>query len=149
MFGFLTMLAALALAALLASPVFAESNNYANVFEEADSVEVIDDYTVRITATEPNATFLTRLATFWGMVPPAYIREVGIDEFVNNPVGTGPFRFVSRAAGDRLDRCSARRDDVRGGDVRPRSRPVRGLDALRGRRSGRRRALAGLTGPIC
>ena len=78
------------------------SNDYANVYAEADSVEIIDDYTVRITTPEPNSTFLTRLATFWGMVPPDYIAEVGIDEFAQNPVGTGPFTFVSRAAGDRV-----------------------------------------------
>ena len=78
------------------------SNDYANVFEEADSVEVIDDYTVRITTPEPNAAFLTRLATFWGMVPPDYIRAVGIDDFARDPVGTGPFMFVSRSPGDRV-----------------------------------------------
>lgn len=78
------------------------SNDYANVYEEADSVEIIDDLTVKITTPEPNATFLTRLATFWGLVPPDYIAEVGIDEFAQNPIGTGPFVFVSRSAGDRV-----------------------------------------------
>ena len=78
------------------------SNDYASVYAEADSVEVLDDYTVRITTPEPNAAFMTRLATSWGMVPPEYIREVGIDGFERDPVGTGPFRFVSRTAGDRV-----------------------------------------------
>lgn len=78
------------------------SNDYANFYDAADLVEVIDDYTVRITTPEPNATFLTTLAISWGMVPPAYIREVGIDAFAREPVGTGPFRFVSRTAGDRI-----------------------------------------------
>ncbi len=78
------------------------SNDYANFYDAADLVEAIDDYTVRITTPEPNATFLTTLAISWGMVPPAYMAEVGIDEFARNPVGTGPFRFVSRAAGDRI-----------------------------------------------
>ena len=78
------------------------SNDYSNAFAEADSVEIIDDHTVRMTTPEPNSTFLTRLATFWGMVPPVYIEEVGIDAFAQDPVGTGPFMFVSRTAGDRV-----------------------------------------------
>jgi peptide/nickel transport system substrate-binding protein len=78
------------------------SNDYANFYATADSVEAIDDYTVRITTPEPVATFLTTMALSWGMVPPEYIREVGIDAFAREPVGTGAFRFVSRAAGDRV-----------------------------------------------
>ena len=78
------------------------SNDYANVFAEAEEVVAIDEFTVRISTPEPNAAFLTRLATTWAIVPPAYIAEVGIDGFAANPVGTGPFRFVSRSAGDRI-----------------------------------------------
>jgi len=78
------------------------SNDYANFYTVATSVEALDDYTVRITTAEPNAVFLTTLAISWGMVPPAYIAEVGIDAFARQPVGTGPFRFVSRSAGDRI-----------------------------------------------
>ena len=78
------------------------SNDYANFFTAASLVEAIDDYTVRFTTPEPNAIFLTTLAFSWGMVPPAYIAEVGIDGFARAPVGTGPFRFVSRSAGERI-----------------------------------------------
>ncbi len=78
------------------------SNDYANFFTAASLVEAIDDYTVRFTTPEPNATFLTTLAFSWGMVPPAYIAEVGLDGFAQAPVGTGAFRFVSRTAGDRI-----------------------------------------------
>ena len=79
-----------------------DSNDFASSFTAADSVEAIDEYTVRITTPEPNATFLTLMANDWAMVPPEYIREVGLDAFAQDPVGTGPFMFVSRAAGDRI-----------------------------------------------
>ncbi len=79
-----------------------ESNEYSNFFSAASLVEAIDDYTVRFVTPEPNATFLTTLAFSWGMVPPAYIAEVGLDGFAREPVGTGPFRFVSRSAGERI-----------------------------------------------
>jgi peptide/nickel transport system substrate-binding protein len=78
------------------------SNDYANFYNLANLVEAIDDYTVRITTPEPNATFLTTVAISWGMVPPRYIAEVGLDAFNRNPIGTGPFRFVSRTPGDRI-----------------------------------------------
>ncbi len=79
-----------------------DSNDYSGNFTIADSVEAMDDYTVRITTPEPNAVFLTQVAINWSIVPPEYIREVGLDAFAQDPVGTGPFRFVSRAAGDRI-----------------------------------------------
>jgi ABC-type transport system substrate-binding protein len=61
---------------------------------EADAVEgieVIDDYTVQVTLTEPTSTFLLGLtiATSWP-VPPEAVAERG-DDFGNRPVGAGPF----------------------------------------------------------
>jgi peptide/nickel transport system substrate-binding protein len=78
------------------------SNDYASVYQEASSVRALDDYTVEIVTSEPNPVFLARMVSFWGMVPPAYIREVGLDAFAAAPVGTGPFRFVERIIGDRI-----------------------------------------------
>lgn len=78
------------------------SNDYADDYTIVESVEAIDDYTVRLTTEEPNATLLTTIAENWAMVPPEYMEEVGIDAFAQDPVGTGPFTFVSRRSGDQI-----------------------------------------------
>jgi peptide/nickel transport system substrate-binding protein len=78
------------------------SNDYANFYEEVDEIDVLDDYTVVLRTYEPHPLLLRRLASDWAMVPPEYIREIGLDAFAARPVGTGPFRFVQRALGDRI-----------------------------------------------
>ena len=63
-----------------------------------DSVEVIDDYTVDLKLKNPDPVLLTKLAGYGAMiVPPQYIAEKGEEFFNTNPVGTGPFKFVSYA----------------------------------------------------
>jgi peptide/nickel transport system substrate-binding protein len=78
------------------------SNDYAQDFAKVTAVEVIDEYTVRMVTAAPDPIFLTQLATGWSMLPPAYMDEVGIEGFEQAPIGTGPFRFVERIAGDRI-----------------------------------------------
>ena len=79
------------------------SNEYFYVFELAESVEKIDDYTVKVTTAAPNPLFMRQVATNWMMVPPLYFEEVGGgDGFEQAPVGTGPFRFVEMQRGDRI-----------------------------------------------
>lgn len=61
-------------------------------------VQAVDDDTVRITTSAPSPTLL------WGLtqvmiVPHAHFTEVGEDSFVQNPVGTGPFKFEDFAQG--------------------------------------------------
>ena len=68
----------------------------------ANNVEKIDDYTVKITTTEPKPLLLRTIAISWEMVPPKYFEEVGADEFGKKPVGTGPFMFVEWVQGDHI-----------------------------------------------
>lgn len=57
------------------------------------SVEVVDEYTIRIHTTRPLATFLTQLTQIY-MVPKGYIEANGAAHFASNPIGTGPYEFV-------------------------------------------------------
>jgi peptide/nickel transport system substrate-binding protein len=61
-----------------------------------DSVEVVDDYTVRLLLPKWNNILLNNLAISAGvMVSPTAYNTKGKDWANNNPVGTGPFQFVS------------------------------------------------------
>ncbi len=67
-----------------------------------ESVEVVDEYTVRFTLREPLAPFLQNLAmTPFGIASPEAIKEFGPD-FGQNPVGTGPFKFVEWVKDDKI-----------------------------------------------
>jgi len=79
------------------------TNAYAYELEETASVEVIDDYTVKMTTEKPNPLYLRRfVASSWAMIPTDYYNEVGLSGIEENPVGTGPFKFVEWAKGDRI-----------------------------------------------
>ncbi|WP_349368032.1 ABC transporter substrate-binding protein [Salinarimonas sp.] len=64
-------------------------------FSAIDTVEAVDERTVRFTLNEPYAPFLSNLAYPTGLiVSPTAVAEHGAD-FGRNPVGTGAFRFES------------------------------------------------------
>ena len=66
------------------------------------ATEKIDDFTVKITLSEPNAPFLSSLAMVWsGIVSPAAIEEYGFDA-PDHPVGTGPFKLVEWVRNDHI-----------------------------------------------
>jgi peptide/nickel transport system substrate-binding protein len=59
-------------------------------------VKVIDEYTVHLITSAPDPILPNKTVLFGGvMVPPKYIQEKGDDHFAMNPVGTGPYKFVS------------------------------------------------------
>jgi peptide/nickel transport system substrate-binding protein len=66
------------------------------------SIDVVDDYTVRLNLGAPFAPLLGQLSYSWRIVPEAVVTELGAEEFNANPIGTGPFRIVTwdRATGD-------------------------------------------------
>ncbi len=64
-------------------------------FGPVEKVEVVDKNTVKIILTEAYTPFLSNLAMALAapIVSPAAVKQHG-DKFIENPVGTGPFKFV-------------------------------------------------------
>src|SRR5690625_3715641 len=60
-----------------------------------DEVVAVDDYTVEFHLNKPLGFFLQNMAmTYFAITSPAALEEYG-PEIDENPVGTGPFKFVS------------------------------------------------------
>ena len=85
---------------------------FAFLLSRISTVEVVDSSTVLITLGEPFAPLLAHLThSSTSMQSPTAIETFG-DAYGENPVGTGPFRFVSWQRGQRID--LARNDDYWG-----------------------------------
>lgn len=70
-------------------------------FKGITSVQVGDDLTVRLKTDKPNPVLLERLTNL-AILPPAYVKDKGDAFIAKNPVGSGPYRFVEWARGQRL-----------------------------------------------
>ncbi len=65
-----------------------------------EEVRAVDDYVVEFELNQPFAPFETYMAYYSQfIVSPEAVKEHG-EEFVNNPVGAGPFKFVEWEYGD-------------------------------------------------
>ncbi|MBI2958071.1 MAG: ABC transporter substrate-binding protein [Chloroflexi bacterium] len=74
------------------------------VRDAQDRVEITDDYTVRV-YTKGVQPFYWRFVSMLSgnqgvMAPKDYIEKNGLAYYLNRPIGTGPFKFVSRIPGD-------------------------------------------------
>ena len=65
-----------------------------SLFGPLSGVKIIDDYTVQIVTENPWA-ILPLMLSLQEIVPKKYMEKTGSQEFRKNPVGTGPFKFVS------------------------------------------------------
>ncbi len=64
--------------------------------------EKIDDYTIKVTLSEPHAPFLASLAMVWsGFESPAAVEQYGF-EISDHPIGTGPFKLVEWVRNDHM-----------------------------------------------
>ncbi len=70
-----------------------EGSHLIRNFASIEEVEVVDGYHVIMHLSGPDAQLLHAL-TRLPMVPPDHFAEVGQAEFAQNPIGSGPFKFV-------------------------------------------------------
>lgn len=69
---------------------------------QIQSVEIIDDYTINVITTAPYPIFTERLQNFQ-MLPENLAQEMGDEWLAENPVGTGPYKFVEWRKGQELN----------------------------------------------
>jgi peptide/nickel transport system substrate-binding protein len=72
----------------------------ASWIREIDRVEILDDYTVNIITKNPFRSLLYNLGWIY-MLEPKAAEELG-DDISANPIGTGPYKFVSYAPNEEL-----------------------------------------------
>lgn len=68
-----------------------------------ESAEAVDEYTVKIHYSSAFGAALAQLTGYsTNIVNKAYFEEVGIEGYDLNPIGTGPYKFVSRTPGEKI-----------------------------------------------
>jgi peptide/nickel transport system substrate-binding protein len=79
-----------------------EGSGRASELAPITAVEVVDPMTVQISLSEPVAPLTATLADRAGMIlSPTKLEELG-ENFSDDPVCVGPFRFVERVSGNRI-----------------------------------------------
>lgn len=68
-----------------------------------EKTEVVDDYTVKIHYSQVYGPTLSCLSDMiLGILPEETFLKIGQDEFEKNPIGTGPYKFVSKVPGESI-----------------------------------------------
>jgi peptide/nickel transport system substrate-binding protein len=85
---------------------YPRANSYtAYVTEYITGVQVLDDYTLRLTFSTPYAEWERMTLQSWGeplMISPTALKKYGNERLADHPVGTGPFKFVELIPGERI-----------------------------------------------
>ncbi|MEI3612221.1 ABC transporter substrate-binding protein [Pseudogracilibacillus sp. SO30301A] len=73
-------------------------------YNQIKEVEIIDDLSFRIITHNPEPALLNRISRIGSAILPArYIEENGMEHFLKEPIGTGPFKFVNWIRDDRIE----------------------------------------------
>lgn len=76
---------------------------FASYFEVMESVEVVDDFTIRFNLNQPFSPFVgSTLAFRSGWIVNQQAIEEGGDNYISNPIGSGPYQFESWEPGRRV-----------------------------------------------
>lgn len=67
-----------------------------------DTIEVVDDYTVRFHTKTPTPFLLARIANDHYMQPPKWLATATADDLARHPIGTGAYTLKEWVAGDHL-----------------------------------------------
>ncbi len=83
------------------------ANNLSYTYTSLKDIKTPDQNTVVFTFSEPFSPFLRMLAQgsggSGGIASPTAIRKYGNDGYAEHPAGTGPYRFVDRIRGQKVD----------------------------------------------
>ena len=79
-----------------------ESPQVSQYGDAMKSIEVVDDYTVKITTDGPHSGLLTDLSHHGNAILPADLIASGHD-FNKEPIGTGPYKFVAWNKGESIE----------------------------------------------
>lgn len=79
----------------------ANESHYLERWEQFEEVTVVDDQTFRIKTRDPYPLIQQRLVELHP-IDSKYFDEVGYEEYIANPSGTGPFKFKEWARGEYL-----------------------------------------------
>ncbi|MEZ4605691.1 MAG: ABC transporter substrate-binding protein [Deinococcales bacterium] len=78
-------------------------SNRASELAQVDSVEVVDDSTIKLKLSQPFSPLIALLADRAGMMVSPTAAEALGEDFGTAPVCAGPFKFVERIAQDRIE----------------------------------------------
>lgn len=72
-------------------------------FEELEKIEILNPYKIKITLKNPYPAFLDALSI--GIIPAHLLenKDLNTEQFNQNPIGTGPFKFVKWKKGEYME----------------------------------------------
>ncbi len=79
----------------------ATKSHFAERYKPIVGFEVVNPTTLRVKTSEPWAAMPVRMCLFYP-IPPKYYKEKGLDHFIKNPVGSGPFIMKQWARDERM-----------------------------------------------
>ena len=71
-------------------------------YTDIKKLELVDEYTLKITLKNKNVSFLTTARLRGQVLPKDYIEKVGWQKYEQNPVGSGPYKFVKHDPGQQI-----------------------------------------------